>query len=96
MEAAASGVDRWANRNECAKVGVFVFCLALSGEKWKKHRTKMVVQAPFVLQSKNKSTGTATNLHSKPLLLRNALMRANLRSFTSQRQRSAARKGVNQ
>ena len=22
MEAAASGVDRWANRNECAKVGV--------------------------------------------------------------------------
>ena len=65
MEAVASGVDRWANRNECAKVGVFVFCLALSGEKWKKHRTKMVVQAPFVLQSKNKSMGNATNLHSK-------------------------------
>ena len=61
----------------------------------KKHCTKAVIQASFVLQSKSKSTGNATNLHSKPLLLRNALASANLRSCTSQRQRSAAQKGVN-
>ena len=62
----------------------------------KEYRTKVVVQAPFVLQSKMKPTSNATALQSKPLLLRNALMRANLRLRTSQRQRSAARKGVNQ
>ena len=61
----------------------------------KKHRTKAVVQAPFVLESKTKPAGNATNLHSKPLLLRNALASTNLRPRTSQRQRSTARKGVN-
>ena len=62
----------------------------------KEYRTKVVVQAPFVLQSKNKSTGNATDSQLKPLLLRNVLASANLRSCTSQRQRSAARKSVNQ
>ena len=57
MEAVASGVDRWANRNECAKVGVFAFCGELSSEKWKKAPYKDGCASAFCFAEQNETYG---------------------------------------
>ena len=59
----------------------------------KKHRTKMVVQAPFVLQSKMKLRAMQLICTPNRCCFAMRLMRANLRPRTSQRQAVGGAKG---